>query len=505
MAYPHQDPYNWQGPTQQTPFDAPYEAQYSQYQVPNPPVNGFAPSNGNAYPPINGSIQHRQTVPPQQTPQRAYAVAIPPPSSSTNTSKGYTGSPNVPQPAPATPSLDYQLLLLSLAEEYFAAAYGHGSMADIVRRETEMEEYYKLIATGLGCLEAVLRHCKLVPEREAVVRLHYATVLYEETENTMEAEEALSKGISICDRHRFFDLKYDMQHLLARTLFQKNPRAAFKFLDSIVIDAEAYQHIAWVYAFRFLKVSLHLELSSHQDLVAALAQLRGIAAMSNDFGDRTVLAIATTMEALTCLRVSNDAESIEQAQRALASVRSLQLHPKVAELHQLAVLTSYVDLCCQLQNFDPKQALEKYQVMQNALKSVEESHSWTADGSFAIPIPGARMPSCKSRSGVIRKEDDGSLVLMFNWMPNEDIYTVGYLLSGVAMSHRNMTDGQKSEHMLEEGIRRLDCKNSASNPSKSTNASQGLSERQARSRNQLLSHPPNRDGAKKSQLTCVST
>lgn len=515
MAYPHQDPYNWQGPTQQTHFNAPYGAQYSQYQVPNPPVSGFTHSNGNTYqapvqhdprcPPINGSIQHRQTVPLQQTPERAYAVAIPPPSPSINTSNGYTGSPNVPQPAPATPPLDYQLLLLSLAEEYFAAAYDHGSMADIVRRETEMEEYYKLIATGLGCLEAVLGRCKLVPEREAVVRMRYATVLYEETENTMEVEEALSKGISICDRHRFFDLKYDMQHLLARTLFQKNPRAAFKFLDGIAIDAEAYHHIAWVYAFRFLKVSLHLELSSHQDLVAALAQLRGIAAMSNDFGDRTVLAIATNLEALTCLRLSNDAESIEQAQRALASVRSLQLHPKVAELHQLAVLTSYVDLCCQLQNFDPKQALEKYQVMQNALKSVEESHSWTADGSFAIPIPGGRMPSCKSRSGAIRKEEDGSLVLIFNWMPKEDIYTVGYLLSGVAMSHRNMTDGQKSEHMLEEGIRRLDCKNSASNPSKSTNASQGLSERQARSRNQLLSHPLNRDGAKKSQLTCVST
>lgn len=375
-----------------------------------------------------------------------------------NSSKVSTGSPSVPQPPPHATPFDYQLLLLSLAEEYLAAAYGHGSMADIVRRETEMEEYYKLIATGLGCLEAVLRHCKLAPEREAIVRLRYATVLYEETDNAMEAEEALSKGISLCDRHRFFDLKYDMQHLLARILFQKTPRAAFKFLDGIMKDAEAYQHIAWVYAFRFMKVSLHLELSSHQDLVAALAQLRSIAAMSNDFGDRTILAIATTMEGLTCLRVANDAESIEQAQRALASVRSLQLHPKVAELHQLAVLTSYVDLCCQLQNFDPKQALEKCQVMQSALKGVEESNSWTSDGSFAIPIPSARMPSCKSRCGVIRKEEDGSLVLMFNWMPKEDIYTVGYLLSGVAMGHRNMIDGQKSEHMLEEGIQRLYCK-----------------------------------------------
>ena len=468
MAYPHQDPYNRQRPPLHAPLNAPYGAQFSRTHGFKPPVSGIGQPNGNAYqanfqhdprtPHVNGASQHRQAIPPRQTPQKAFPVAIPPQSPSSSNSKVNAATPIIVQPTPASPSLDYQLLLLSLAEEYFAAAYGLGSMADIVRRETKMQEYYKLIATGLGCLEAVLRNFKLAPETEAVVRLRYATVLHEETENTMEAEESLSKGMSICDRHRLFDLKYDMQHLLARILFQKNPRAALKFVDGIMKDAEAYQHIAWVYAFRFLRVSLHLELSSHQDLVAAISQLRNIAAMSNELGDRTILAIATTMEALTCLKVSNDAESIEQAQRALASVRSLQLHPKVAELHQLTILTSYVDLCCQLQKFDPRQALEKYQVMQNALKSVEGSQSWAADGSFAIPIPGARMSSCKSRSGVVRKEEDGSLLLMFNWMPKEDVYTVGYLLSGVAMSHRNMTDGQKSEHMLEEGIRRLDCK-----------------------------------------------
>lgn len=35
------------------------------------------------------------------------------------------------------------------------------------------------------------------PHVEAVVRLRYATVLHEETENMMEAEETLSKGVSL--------------------------------------------------------------------------------------------------------------------------------------------------------------------------------------------------------------------------------------------------------------------------------------------------------------------
>ena len=55
------------------------------------------------------------------------------------------------------PPLDYQVLLLSLAEEYFNAAHGQGSLVVLAQRGMEMESYYKLVATGLGCLETVLK------------------------------------------------------------------------------------------------------------------------------------------------------------------------------------------------------------------------------------------------------------------------------------------------------------------------------------------------------------
>ena len=431
-------------------------------------LNGYAPYNANVYQangtiaPFGGALQHRQPLPQSQTQQRAYAVAIPVPSASAaplaaQGSNGYLGSQNMPPPRYQTPPLDYQLLLLSLAEEYFAAAYGYGSMADIARRDSEMQSYYQMMATGLGCLEAVLTHFKMHPEREAMVRLRYATILFEETENTMEAEEALGKGIILCDRHRFFNLKYNMQHLLARILFSKAPRAAFKFIEGILKDAEAYQHIAWVYAFRFLKVSMHLELSSHQDLTAALNVFKSIISMSSEHGDKAILAIGMTLEALTCLRMFSNGDYIEEAQRALAGVRSLQLDPAIGQLHQLTVLISFVDLCCQLQQFEPHQAISKMQNMQNALKTVNSSKSWTDDGSFAIPIQNARMPPIESQNGVIRRTSSDSIVLMFNWLPKEDIYNVGYLLGGASMASRNTVDGQKSEHMLEEGIKRLQC------------------------------------------------
>ena len=450
-----------------------------------PPSNGQLPTNGQyepRYATVKASYQHRALTTPttqQPAPQKAYAVAIPPPVSSTNASAGHTTTLKGLQPTQANPSqfstnathaypskpasqqtranvpLDYQLLLLSLAEEYFAAAYSYSSTARSVNQEADFQEYYKLIATGLGCLEAVLSHFKLFPEREAVVRLRYATVLYKETENTMEAEEALSKGVSLCDRHRLFDLKYNMQHLLARLLFEKSPRAAFRFLDGITKDVEAYQHIAWIYAFRFLKVSLYLHLSTHQSTLLALSQLKQIVNLSKEYGDKAILAIATILEALTSLRESNSVDGVEQAQRALASVRSLQLDPKIGKLHQLAVLTSIIDLCCHLQQFDPVHALARMRIMQNAMKEMDESKSWAADGSLAIPIPNARTPFCTSQNGIVRQEGDSSLVLMFDWMARDDIYNLGHFLSGIALTHRNTQDGRKSEQMLENGIEKL--------------------------------------------------
>lgn len=61
-------------------------------------------------------------------------------------------------------------------------------------------QYQKLIATGLGCLEAALAGERLEPRLEAKIRLRYAGVLLEETDNMMEAETALSKGITLCEQ-----------------------------------------------------------------------------------------------------------------------------------------------------------------------------------------------------------------------------------------------------------------------------------------------------------------
>ena len=112
--------------------------------------------------------------------------------------------------APANPAgspVDMPMMLVSLAEEYFGAAHELAPSVALLMTPANVDEYERLIATGLGCLDAALKRVKLPPRVEAKIRLRYAGVLLEETENSMEAETTLIKGIVLCERVCSCDLR----------------------------------------------------------------------------------------------------------------------------------------------------------------------------------------------------------------------------------------------------------------------------------------------------------
>ena len=92
--------------------------------------------------------------------------------------------------------VDYQLLLLSLAEEYFAAAHGGGSIAALLQRGQHSDHYYKFIATGLGCLETVLKvDVSIIRHAEESLRL-----LELETTTQARSDDKTSLCISLIPR-----------------------------------------------------------------------------------------------------------------------------------------------------------------------------------------------------------------------------------------------------------------------------------------------------------------
>lgn len=200
-------------------------------------------------------------------------------------------------------------------------------------------------------------------------------------------------------------------------------------------------------------MSLSLECSSHQEIVSALSHLRSISAAAKKYGDTAVGAIAATLEALTHLRQSGSAESIEQAQRAIATARSSQLDPALATVPKLVAMTHFIDLCWSLRRFDPAQAMSKMQAMQATLELLRETESLADDGSINIPVYHDTGMAFGNHHGAVRKGQDGTQLLTFEWIPSQDIISLGFLLSGICVAHKNAADGQKSETMLHEGIR----------------------------------------------------
>lgn len=182
-----------------------------------------------------------------------------------------------------------------------------------------------------------------------------------------------------------------------------------------------------------------------------------IASISERNNDGAISALASILEALCYLRMSNSAESLEQAQRALAIARSLQFDSAVAEISQLTAMTNFVDICCALQYLDPTQAVPKLQAMQATLETVHTSPFWSETGVFLIPINHTQASQDNSCKGIIQDGNNGHQGLLFDWMPKEYVYNSGYLLSGICTAHKNALDGQRSEQMLNEGLRKQEC------------------------------------------------
>lgn len=133
-----------------------------QVQIPRYPSDGAHQANllsvnHNRQNAPNQYVQHPQYASPQHGFLQAQMRAMPrtPNSAVTN---GFTHlAANSMPPAMTEVPVDYQMLVISMAEDYFAAAFGNGSAQELKKRETQTDVYYKLLATGLGCLEVALR------------------------------------------------------------------------------------------------------------------------------------------------------------------------------------------------------------------------------------------------------------------------------------------------------------------------------------------------------------
>jgi len=287
-----------------------------------------------------------------------------------------------------------------------------------------------------------------------MLRIRYATLLYEETDNDDELGQLLTKSITSCERNKLLDLKYSLQHLCARHMFKSNAKAGLNFLNSAIKETIAYQSITWVFALRFLRISLHMQLATQHDLQAALVDLKAIADLSRKRQEKAIAVLAAVLQAMVHLR-TRDPEAVNSAQTALATARAQQLDESVNSVPQLEALILLVDLACSLSPWDPVAAKEKMRDMQVYLDETSSLTSWMKDGALAVPIlraGNAGLTEAES-GGVFSRDEAGDDYMLFAWLSRTDVYMIGLLFSCVGNYPKAHERGGKAEMFAEGGLK----------------------------------------------------
>ncbi|KAI1636414.1 cohesin loading factor-domain-containing protein [Biscogniauxia mediterranea] len=379
------------------------------------------------------------------------------------TSQAVTRSPSVSStrspaqtPALIPHHLDTNSLLICVAEEFFEKARKSSlDVAETVNAQS-LHEYQKLVATGLGCLEVALQSNKLAPRLEARIRLRYASILCEETNNVMEAETALTKGITLCERNRFADLKYLMQFLQVKLLFsQRKERAAMIAVDGRIRDAEVLKHTHWIYAFRFLKASFYLQTANPTE-AHALENLKAIVMLASQRGDRAVYVAASLLEGLSLLRNMKD-DAFVRIQACIAQASKYQLDNSVHIL-QLYVLALILDLACSLHQKSPKEIVLKLKALQNRMDTSINDPSWSfSDTKLLLPISkqsNSLQIISDDTSGILRPgpEGDPHDYLAMSFWTKLEAFALTYTYSGLALLYQQPRSDKRMFSLWEEGL-----------------------------------------------------
>ncbi|OQN98246.1 hypothetical protein B0A48_15522 [Cryoendolithus antarcticus] len=359
------------------------------------------------------------------------------------------------QPAEQVPRSVHDLtVLLALADEYLTAAHSMSAhLCSGNATEEHWEIYHAMIATALGCLESASKDWGThEPRKQARIRLKLAEVLLEETTNSEELADLLVKGIDHCERERLIEIKYALKHLEVRAQFRSSPKSAFKLAETAIADAQAQGLQRWVYAFRFLRISLSMQPGGPSETASTLKHLTELTVEADARQDVAVQIVAASLEAIMHVH-SNRPDALESAQRALTAARTHHLAPEMEQLPQMCALLDCLDLACSLSDYQNEQAKNKTDRLHHDLDKRTRTNAWSKDGSFLITIGEAAAETVEAdTAGVFLRTASGELALPFQWLSRSQLYMLGYSLTGSGLLWRNSED-RKAETFIAQGLK----------------------------------------------------
>jgi hypothetical protein len=145
-----------------------------------------------------------------------------------------------------------------------------------------------------------------------------------------------------------------------------------------------YKHVPWIYAFRFLKAAFHLQSGTAADN-HAIENLRKIAGIANQRGDKAIFILAMLLEGLAHLSTMKE-DWATRVQMCIAQASKLQLDESV-RTPQTDVLLLLLDLACSLHLKTHQISAQKLGALQRRLEELKQAPDWSPQsGDMLLPV-----------------------------------------------------------------------------------------------------------------------
>lgn len=180
----------------------------------------------------------------------------------------------------------------------------------------------------------------------------------------------------------------------------------------------------WVYAFRFLKASFHLQAGTPAD-IHAVDNLKRIAFLAHSRDEKAIFVMATVLEGLAHLSTMKD-DWATRVQTCIAQASKLQLDDSV-HLPQIDVLLLLLDLACSLRQKSHLISFQKLSILQKRLDELRDSTEWTSSSNEVL-LPIRRSPvgpaTISKDTGAILRPGDDTDFLVLSALGKQETYAL---------------------------------------------------------------------------------
>ncbi|ORX92255.1 hypothetical protein K493DRAFT_338900 [Basidiobolus meristosporus CBS 931.73] len=380
---------------------------------------------------------------------------------------------------PQTPSQGntQHKILWALAEHYLAHACQLASTLVAQPTQQKWIEHQRDIKSAVYCLEAVLRSGRgtnlfpggnspspmrfntpmrgsgpqaprtpttpsrvtVMPKIETKTRFRLSQILFQYTENVVEAEEHLQKAILLAQKlEGYSELKFQMIDLQCQILERtRNFKIAQNVLKNSIIEAGELNLPVWIYHFLLLRAKLYY--------------------IDHDFGR----CLSTLSEALQFAerRQEPDMKQYHIVNEGLSQVSGLFPQPGESSMMSQGrpiVQNRNLHLCYYMiliiyttHTGNIKTAMQYTTEMYSLLETPSMTELQDIQGFIKIPIRSSTLVNNYSQGHY-----ETFSVMTAGWLTKNQLYSLAYLISG--MCNKSDNTNLKAKTFLTEGLKNID-------------------------------------------------